>query len=459
MQRLNRGMLSRYEIEDRRPDCLRLVQFGLDETLLGVADRLLDEAGVGVACVPTAPGAADGLAAQDGLYTLVIRGYEGQNPVKREQVVQCLTRLVDPGESFRELDALAAEPELSLGLVNTDAPDGRIALGLLARLLTARRRADLGGLSVICLGDAPDCGARARDFIKAVAAPWGLAGFGDWLEERCAFLSALAEGFALRAEADEAAKLCRDMNYADACLHLAEPFARLVAQASPGLPLPGGIEAVEDLAPAFGRRHRLLDPALCLLAAPGWLLGCDTLRDCMGHEALRAFAGRAVYEELLPGDPALRGGDAPYVIECFERFENPLTRNALLRVGKPLMRRVRRGLLPRIRAWAAENFEPPRRLSFALAAAIMLYAGVRRSADGAWEVARGGQTQELEDDPEVLEGFSTLAHDMPPESLAYAALADRSLWEGEDLRGIDGLEQRVALDIAAMQRDPSFLPE
>ena len=57
----------------------------------------------------------------------------------------------------------------------------------------------------------------------------------------------------------------------------------------------------------------------------------------------------------------------------------------------------------------------------------------------------------------AIERFFTLAHDMPPESLAYAALADRELWH-TDLRQIDGLEDRVALDIAAMQRDPGYLP-
>ena len=42
---------------------------------------------------------------------------------------------------------------------------------------------------------------------------------------------------------------------------------------------------------------------------------------------------------------------------------------------------------------------------------------------------------------------------------AYAALADRELWHGEDMRDIDGLEARVALDIANLQRKPDYLPE
>ena len=89
----------------------------------------------------------------------------------------------------------------------------------------------------------------------------------------------------------------------------------------------------------------------------------------------------------------------------------------------------------------------------------MLYAGARSNAEGRYEVYRGTQVFTLEDDPEALAVFATLSHDMPPEALAYAALADRELWHGEDLRDIDGLEARVALDIANLQRKPDYLPE
>ena len=41
----------------------------------------------------------------------------------------------------------------------------------------------------------------------------------------------------------------------------------------------------------------------------------------------------------------------------------------------------------------------------------------------------------------------------------HVTLADRELWHGADLRDIDGLEARVALDIANLQRRPDFLPE
>ena len=61
---------------------------------------------------------------------------------------------------------------------------------------------------------------------------------------------------------------------------------------------------------------------------------------------------------------------------------------------------------------------------------------------------RGEEKFELRDDEAILASFSQLAHDVPAETLAYAVLADRTLWGGEDLRALDGLEESMAANMA-----------
>ena len=470
MQQLNRSMLARYDIPEHIPARTGAAQFGMGERLLGVVDRLIDAAApgeIGIACVAPEGGCGgDGadpaalLKAQDGLYTLLVRGYRGEAAVKQEVVVQSVVRVIADDGALAEL---AAEPGLALGLIDTQSATLAGELRRAARLLAARHRLGLGGLAFICLGAGERCGELTRRALAALAEDCGAApGYAEWLEGACAFYPALAEGFALRADAKQAALQCAEMNYADGMLHLAEPFVRLTIQAPEAFrrrwPPAGSpeIRVVDELGPALALKRRLYDGGLFAMAAPGWLLGLDTLADCMRDERLRAFVGRTFYDELLAG----AGGEtaAAYAIECFGRFENPLGGFGILRSCRGLLGRFTGGVLPVIRAWAGENFEPPRGLSFALAATIMLYAGARPGADGRYEVIRGKQAEVLDDDPGALAVFATLSHDMPPEQLAYAVLADRELWDGGDLREIDGLEQRVALDLARLQREPGWLP-
>lgn len=428
MQRLNPGMMARYEIDDHRPARVNAIQFGAGEGMLGTVDRLIDDAGlgIGILCVDTdGAGHADRLNAQEGLYTLLIRGYVDDEPVRREQVVQCILSACGPDG----IEAYAADPALALAIAD-DTPAAR---ALAERFAALRRDAGLPELPLLQLGD-----------------------------------NLLADSLAFRSEPDEAARECAAMNYLDDMLHLAEPSARLTI-CMPGnfrdkfpLDRASGVSFADAAGLALARRlkNQVFDAGLLLMAAAGWLNGCDTLSDCMKHERLRRFVGEGFTKEIMPALHDIdRAALERCVIESFARYENPLNRNRLLRCADHMIARFREGALPTLKALTDENFEPPRCLAFALAATIMLYAGARMQPDGnRYEVARGKQTETLHDDPEVLEGFSTLAHDMPPESLAYAALADRELW-GEDLRGIDGLEARVALDIANMQREPGFLPE
>ena len=321
MQRLNRGMLRRYEIPEHAPSRVRAVQFGLSEALLGVADRLLDAAcpGLGIACVPPdAPWDGDGadpaalLREQEGLFTLLARGYRGETPVKDEIVIQSILCVAEGADA---VDGLARTPEVSLGLVDTLSRSLQGDLQGAARLLAARHGAGLDGLWMVCLGEDVGCAERVRDAVAALAPEAG-AGFAGWLKSRCTFCPALADGLAFRADAKEAARQCAEMNYADGMLHLAEPFAALTVQAPAGLReflAPAGaegIQIVDDLSPALDMKRRAFDAGLFLMAAPGWLLGCDTLADCMKHERLRAFVAargsRRAAGPRAPGDTGLR---------------------------------------------------------------------------------------------------------------------------------------------------------
>lgn len=453
MVQLNRSMMERYEITDRRPHALGAAIFGADRMMLGVAARLLDRANemggdTGAVCFTRA---AEALRTQDCMFTLLVRGdREDGGHIREEKVVQSILEAVDPEAEFEAFLSYAARPELNTLFLS--AACDAVELALAARFLYARRQAGAAVPTVILPGEhfQPDCAAEIKAAVAAIARSWAEGeGFASWLEG-VPFRAMLAESLCGALNAKESAKARHDMNYRDDFIAWAEPQLKCTVDGD----APDCIAAVcerADFAEACEKKARVFDAAVCLCAAAGHLSGRDSFAQVLKDERLRAWIGHAFFDEILPRLPYGRDEIAPAVISAFNRLENSMNEMPLLEIGRGMLENFPRTLLPAIRAHADREFEAPVRLSLALSAAIMLYAGARLNDKGEYEVARGENRYVIHDDPEILAAFSHLAPDMPAESLAYAVLADRAIW-GADLREIDGLEMRVMFDLSSIQR-------
>ena len=465
MKRLKLEILEDYEVVLNRPTAIRAIQFGDDATLLGLVDRLLDDGNangldVGVALVQAgAEGFAAELKEQDGLFTAFVRGDLNEKEVRREQVVQSVLAALDPDADDEALMSLARDGSVRFAILNEDetgefAARDAVCAALAARFLVERWRAGLDGMAVIVCGGDDECAQRAQARMLAFAQEWRAGeAFEQWLSD-CRFFPALADCMVMRSDAKEAARLCSGMNYADAMIHLAEPYGLWAIRADAAFraefPMDrycGQIEFADDLTPYYLKKQRLFDAGLFAMAALGCLHGNDTLADCMKDEPLRDLVGHALYDELLPYVPLPREEVVRYVIGCYERYENPLNNNAIPDAARGLIRRFNLGVLPAVRAYADEHFAPPENLTVALAATVMLYADARPK-DGGYFTIVGQEELRLHESPEVLAEFSRLSSDMSPDSLAYAVLSDRILWDGADLREIDGLPELLTRNLS-----------
>lgn len=465
MKRLMREILADYDVAANAPEKVRAVQFGDDALLMGLVDRLIDDGnrnglGVGVAVVqPGAQGHGRALKEQDGLFTTFVRGDLNEKAVQREQVVQSVLTALEPETDDEALMALARNQDVRFAILHEDeigefAARDAVCAALAARFLAERWRAGLDGMAVIVCGGDAGCARRARERMLAFAREWRAdAAFVQWLGA-CRFFPALADCLVARSGAEEAAQLCARMNYADAMIHLAEPYGlwAICADAAFREEFPmdsccGQIELVDDLEPYYLKKQRLFDAGLFAMAALGCLHGDVTLAECMKDEPLRELAGHALYDEILPYVPLSRDEAAAYVIASCERYANPMNDNLILDAARGLVHKFNAGVLPVMRAYSDEHFAPPERLTVALAATVMLYADARLK-DGVYRTVVGRTELELHESPEALEAFSRLSSDMEPESLAYAVLSDRSLWNGADLREIDGLTELLTRNLA-----------
>lgn len=212
MERMGRAMLPALKVaHGRMPTRTRVVQFGEGGFLRAFVDAMIDAANekadmdAGVAVVQPIPrGLVEELRAQDGLYTLILRGRTGGRDVNDARVITCVRACVDPYADFDAFLALARDPDVRFVVSNTteagivytgrDALDDRPQAsfpGKLTRLLYERFTAFGGardkGLILLPVELIDDNGARLRACVGQTAAQWGLGeAFSRWLEEACA---------------------------------------------------------------------------------------------------------------------------------------------------------------------------------------------------------------------------------------------------------------------------------
>ena len=104
----------------------RVLQFGEGNFLRAFADYFIDilneKTGFNskvVLCQPIAPGLADMINEQEGLYTLYLRGFQDGQKVSRKRIISCVSRCLNPYTEFDALLACADNPELRYIACNT----------------------------------------------------------------------------------------------------------------------------------------------------------------------------------------------------------------------------------------------------------------------------------------------------------------------------------------------------
>jgi fructuronate reductase len=291
-------------------------------------DRAGDDWGI-AAFTGRRPDMARALAAQDGLYTLVTRGADGD----AFDVVRAVARAHAADEHEAWLGHLAS-PEVRVVTVTVteagyrpDAAPARLLAGL-----RARRAADAGPLTVVPCDNLPGNGTVLETALRELADP-ALRG---WMDEQLSVVTTMVDRITPEpTEADRRAVLAAT-GVEDRSPVATEPFSEWVIAGD----FPGGRPAWEsagavfaaDATPFEERKLWLLNGAHSLLAYTGALRGHVTVAEAIADPVCRArvegwwdLCGPYL---VLPADDV-----AGYRSALLERFANPRIRHALASVA------------------------------------------------------------------------------------------------------------------------------
>lgn len=452
----------------------RIVQFGGGNFLRGFVDWVVDilneetDFCSGIALVKATPGSYEDLDAQDCLFTTYLHGVRDGNFIEETRLINSVNRSVYPYQNFAVYLELARQDPIRFIFSNTtesgivfseddkldDEPPASFPAKL-ARLLYERythfEAAPEKGCIIIPTELIEDNATRLREIILQYARLWGLdAGFGDWIMQRNMFCNTLVDRIIPGYPEADAERIFAGLGYEDRLLVAGETYHSWIIEAPRRLldefPVnqtrtPLNVRIVDDAAPYRTIKVRLLNGAHSSMVPIGLLLGIESVREAMEHDALGPFIKGLLDEEVIPSvTEAPRAELEAFARDVLDRFRNPHIHHRLLTISLNSSSKVKERIVPSILGYLEGRGELPARLVLALAAFIRLYKGE-------W----GGEMIPLNDDPGVLDWFHEQwsradSHD----DLAETVLASRALWE-RDLSQIPGLVDRVSENLRAIE--------
>lgn len=462
----------------------RVVQFGEGNFLRGFADWMIDEAnaqqlfrGHVLVAQPIRQGMAGALNAQDGVYTLLMRGVENGKVVEARRIITATRRAVNPYEQWSELvrafrgrdvrfvvsntteAGIAYVPEASAHGICPESFPAKIAALLYERYVAVHGDPKKGLVFLPCeLIDRN--GDNLRKIVLEHARNWALpGGFATWVRDANYFLNTLVDRIVPGYPSAEAEQLRTELGYEDKLIVAAEYFHLWVIEGpkhlADELPLAkAGLNVVwtDDLTPYRTRKVRVLNGAHTSSVLAAFLAGLDTVREMVEDPVFGGLLRRAVFDEILPTVALPDAEKRAYAESVLERFRNPFVRHELLSIALNSVSKWKVRVLPSLLDYQAARGAVPPTLAFSLAGLMAFYRGEALTANELRGRREKG-SYSIRDDAAVLAYFAEAwrkanrTGDLP--SFVCQTLRRPELW-GQDLTLVPGLAAAVTHGLQAI---------
>ncbi len=464
----------------------KVLQFGEGNFLRAFAEDFLDTAnqkadwnGKIAMIQPTPRGnKADIFNAQDGLYTLYLRGSRNGEKVDEKRIVSSVSRCINPYRDYETFLEAACSPALEMIISNTTEAgivfDGKAKFtdrpclsfpGKLTQALYARFEKGLPGVVILSCELIDNNGKELQRCVNQHIDAWQLDDlFKKYVNEENLFCNTLVDRIVPGGvkDPDENAVMDRQNGYEDPLKDVGECFGIWIIEGPKELEdrlpfkkagLDEYVQVVPDVAPYKKRKVRILNGAHTGFVLGAYLAGQDIVRDCMQNKSIKGFMNKMLYEEVMPTLPLDQEDLKNFASAVADRFNNPFVDHQLLSISLNSASKWRARNMPSFKDYIAAKHSLPVCLTMSLAAFIAFYSnGVqRREADCLVCKRPAGNEYRVQDDAPVLDFFYDHRNDSP-EALVHAVLTNETLW-GENLAEISGLEAAVAKDLALIRNE------
>lgn len=470
--RLNKNNFKDYK---RYPE--RIIQFGEGNFLRAFVDWQVHEMnkkagfnGSVVVVQPIERGLIDRLNDQDGLYTLYLQGVKDGKPIKKHEVINSVSRGINPYRDYEEYLKLAEQPEIRFVISNTteagiafdenDKFDDKCPSSYPAKLTTLLYRrfkffkGDRNkGLIIIPCELIDRNGEKLEKIIFKYAELWNLeADFIAWLKEANTFCCTLVDRIVPGYPKDTIDEVTKELGYEDNLVDVGEYFHLWVIEGpmclEKELPFKEAglnVKIVDDVTPYRTRKVRILNGAHTALVPVAYLYGLDTVGESVEDKLIGKYLHEVVYDEIIPTLDLPEDELKYFAGAVLERFTNPFVKHYLMSIALNSMSKFETRDLPSLLEYKNRKGILPKKLVFSLAALIEFYKG-----------KRGNEAIKLADNEDILKLYSDLwskcdGTDSGYKTLVSTVLSYEKNWK-MDLNKVEGLTEAVTENLIKIEK-------
>ncbi len=461
----------------------KVLQFGEGNFLRAFVNYWFDvaneKAGWNGKCVlvqPIAPGLAKLINAQEGLYTLYLRGRENGERVDKKRVISSVSRCLNPYEKadFDAMLEVAVSDELEYVVSNTteagivydpacnlnDTPASSFP-GKLTQVLYRRWQAGKSGLVILSCELIDNNGKELLKCVNQYIDQWGLEDdFKQYVNGACTFCSTLVDRIVPGRVKDpvEVEKMEQENGYHDELIDVGEIFGVWNIEGPEWLEekLPfkaAGVNCpvVPDVTPYKKRKVRILNGAHTGFVLGAYLAGFDIVRDCMQDDTVRGFMNKMLYEEVIPTLPLDREDLEGFAAAVQDRFNNPFVNHELMSISLNSTSKWRARNLPSLLDYVEKTGKLPPCLAMSFAAYIAFFSNDIQALNDKGLVCRRPKGDEYvcNDDRWVLEFYYEHRNDGATD-LVHAVMTNERMW-GQELTQIPGFEAAVVSGLSLIR--------
>ena len=451
----------------------RVLQFGEGNFLRGFVDYFIDvmneKANFNskvVVAQPIAPGLADMINQQEGLYTLYLRGRENGKKINHKRIISSISRCINPYNHYPALLQCAANPDLRFIVSNTteagivydpeslqDQQPPESFPAKLTAFLLERYKLNLPGFIILSCELIDNNGQELKKCVDKYIKQWQLSDeFKKWVDQENVFCSTLVDRIVTGYPRSEITSLNEENGYIDNIIDTGEIFGFWVIEGpefikkelpyeAAGLP----ITVVNDHSPYKQRKVRILNGAHTSMIMAAYLSGQDIVRNCMEDDIIRGFMEKTIYEEIIPTLTLPEKELQSFAASVTERFANPYIDHSLLDISLNSTAKWKARVMPSLLAYYAKKKSLPACITFSFAAYIDFYSRGEKLQAGSLTGKRGDNKYEIKDDQWILDFYADHKDDSI-DILVKAVINNEKMW-GDSLKNLEGFEQAVVKDL------------